>query len=214
MEKIGDAHRNAVNFGSKADYAHLETQVAQADAVLFGAGTLRAGGTAMRVQSQTLVDQRIAQNKPPQPIQIVCSRSGRLNANLPFFKQPIPRWLLTTPSGAMPWQDSTHFDQVIAYSQDSETQIHWPHFFEHCYDAELKQLAVLGGGELIGALLEQNFLDELWLTLCPVLIGGRNAPSPADGNGIPQDLAPRLSLQTCEQVGSELFLHYQVLSSE
>ena len=40
--KIADVKRSPARFGSAADKAHLEKQVAQVDAVLFGAGTLRA----------------------------------------------------------------------------------------------------------------------------------------------------------------------------
>jgi 5-amino-6-(5-phosphoribosylamino)uracil reductase len=208
--KIGDADRNGVNFGSKADFAHLETQVALADAVLFGAGTLRAGGSAMRVQSPKLIARRIEQGKPAQPIQIVCSRSGKIDRGLKFFEQPIPRWLLTTPVGATNWLQASQFDQVLAY-QESENELDWGHFFEHCHQAKMETLVVLGGGEVVAALLEANYLDELWLTVCPVLIGGRGAPSPVDGNGMNQDLAPRLSLESCQQVGHELFLHYKIL---
>lgn len=209
--KISDATRHAVNFGSEADYARLEKQVAIADGVLFGAGTLRSGGTAMRVQSQDLIDERKAQGKPPQPVQIVCTRSGQLDPDLKFFKQPIPRWLLSTPDGAADWQDSAKFDQVLAYSNPSdEGELNWPKFFAHCLTSGIQKLAVLGGGEVVGALLKKDYLDELRLTLCPILIGGREAPSPAEGEGFSQDLAPRLSLKSCEQVGDELFLHYMV----
>ncbi len=209
--KISDAKRHPVDFGSDEDYARLEKQVAIADGVLFGAGTLRSGGTAMRVQSQALIDERVAQGRPPQPAQIVCTRSGDLEDDLKFFRQSVPRWLLTTEDGATPWQGSDHFDQVLAYSSDSEKgEIDWPQFFEHCLKEGIHKLAVLGGGEVVAALLEQDYLDELRLTLCPVLIGGREAPSPADGQGLSQDLAPRLSLEDVEQVGKELLLHYKV----
>lgn len=213
--KISDADRHAVNFGSEEDYARLEGQVALADGVVFGAGTLRSGGTAMTVQSQKLIDQRVDQGQRPQPIQIVCSRSGDISTGLKFFQQSVPRWLFTTPDGAQPWQGSDHFDAVLAYAQESNTnELDWACFFDACLEANIQKLAILGGGGVVGSLLEQDYLDELHLTLCPVLIGGKNAPTPAEGNGLNQDLAPRLSLLNCEQVDNELFLHYKVLRSE
>ncbi|MDR9405249.1 MAG: dihydrofolate reductase family protein, partial [Halothece sp. Uz-M2-17] len=42
--KIADTARSAAEFSSHIDRAHLERQVAKADAILFGAGTLRAHG--------------------------------------------------------------------------------------------------------------------------------------------------------------------------
>ena len=93
--KIADAVRSPARFGSAKDKAHLEQQVAASDAVLFGNGTLQAYGTTMRVISPELVKQREQQGKPPQPVQIVCSRSSQFDPNLRFFQQPVPRWLLT-----------------------------------------------------------------------------------------------------------------------
>ena len=208
--KIGDAYRNHAKFGSRADYLHLEERVADADAVLFGAGTLRAGGSAMRVQRQSLIDERLTQGKPAQPIQIVCTRTGRIDPNIMFFRQPIPRWMVTTPEGAQGWGQSEHFDTIIAETAH-DGEIHWPSFLSHCHSAGIQHLAVLGGGEVVSALIKANLIDELWLTLCPLILGGRNAPSPADGLGVSQELAPRLKLLSCEQVEDELFLHYQVI---
>ncbi|MEG3925004.1 MULTISPECIES: dihydrofolate reductase family protein, partial [unclassified Microcoleus] len=97
--KIADAVRSPARFGSANDKAHLEQQVAASDAVLFGNGTLQAYGTTMRVISPELVKQRELQGKPPQPVQIVCSRSSQFDPNLRFFQQPVPRWLLTGQDG-------------------------------------------------------------------------------------------------------------------
>ncbi|WP_228057541.1 dihydrofolate reductase family protein, partial [Tychonema sp. LEGE 07203] len=93
--KIADAARSPARFGSANDKAHLEQQVAANDAVLFGNGTLQAYGTTMRVISPELVKHRELHGKPPQPAQIVCSRSSEFDPNLRFFQQPVPRWLLT-----------------------------------------------------------------------------------------------------------------------
>ncbi|WP_293233658.1 MULTISPECIES: dihydrofolate reductase family protein, partial [unclassified Microcoleus] len=93
--KITDTALTAARFGSANDKSHLEQQVAASDAVLFGNGTLRAYGTTLRVFSPDLLEQRKLQGKPPQPVQIVCSRSRKFDPNWRFFQQPVPRWLLT-----------------------------------------------------------------------------------------------------------------------
>jgi len=97
--KITDCALTAARFGSANDKSHLEQQVANSDAVLFGNGTLRAYGTTLRVISPDLLEQRKVQGKPPQPVQIVCSRSRKFDPNWRFFQQPVPRWLLTGQDG-------------------------------------------------------------------------------------------------------------------
>ncbi|MEB3293594.1 MAG: dihydrofolate reductase family protein, partial [Synechococcales bacterium] len=68
--KISDRTGAAARFGSPQDQAHLEAQVAQADAVLFGAGTLRAYQTSLSIRTPELLAQRRQAGKPEQPIQI------------------------------------------------------------------------------------------------------------------------------------------------
>lgn len=86
--KIADRDRSPARFGSAADKYHLEAQIAKADAVLFGAGTLRSYGTTLPISHPELLQQRHAQNKPPQPIHVVCSASGNINPQIAFFGKP------------------------------------------------------------------------------------------------------------------------------
>jgi 5-amino-6-(5-phosphoribosylamino)uracil reductase len=89
--KIADRDRTAARFSSANDLAHLETQVAQADAVMFGAGTLRAYGTCLSVRQPDLLAQRHTRsNQSPQPIQIVCSQSGNSIRSGAFFSSRCP----------------------------------------------------------------------------------------------------------------------------
>lgn len=197
------------SFGSDADYKHLERQVAAADAVLVGAGTMRAGGSAMRVQDSELIQARQREGKPEQPAQIVCTRSGELDTDLPFFRQAVPRWLLTTKKGAQDWQESAHFDQVLIH-ETSDQSVDWKPAFEQLKGMGIENLAVLGGGEIVAALLQAGLIDEFHLTVCPLFLGGAERPTPVGGPGFSEDSAPRLTLLKMQQVEQELFLHYRV----
>ncbi|MEG4337612.1 dihydrofolate reductase family protein [Microcoleus sp. D3_18_C2] len=256
--KIADAVRSPARFGSANDKAHLEQQVAASDAVLFGNGTLQAYGTTMRVISPELVKQRELQGKPPQPVQIVCSRSVQFDPNLRFFQQPVPRWLLTgqdtreTPlPSPYPTKDSkfdrtsgtilkngqdarstteefscgtgilpihkkliengatSQFDRII-YAKTAGEEIDWIDAFQQLASFGIKRLAILGGGKLVASVLAAGLVDELWLTVCPLILGGADAPTPVEGKGFLADLAPKLELLAVKQVGQEVFLHYRI----
>jgi 5-amino-6-(5-phosphoribosylamino)uracil reductase len=209
--KISDTTRSHPRFGSRQDFDHLERQVAHSDAILFGAATLRAGGSAMRVQKRELIEQRLAAGKPEQPIQIVCSRSGNIDPTLKFFQQPVPRYLLTTSKGVQRWIGHPGFDRVL--SETVDTEIDWHQAFAALSQDRVESIAVLGGGEIVAALLKADLIDELHLTLCPLLLGGNSAPSPVEGEGFTQEHAPKLELMSVKQVEQELFLHYRVKRS-
>jgi 5-amino-6-(5-phosphoribosylamino)uracil reductase len=251
--KIADAVRSPARFGSAKDKAHLEQQVAASDAVLFGNGTLQAYGTTMRVISPELVKQRELQGKPPQPVQIVCSRSSQFDPNLRFFQQPVPRWLLTGQDAdtAVPYpyrakdaetavpfpyrakdaetavpfpypmkdeetavpfpyaMTNSKFDRII-YAKTAGGEIDWIDAFQQLANFDIKRLAILGGGKLVASVLAAGLVDELWLTVCPLILGGADAPTPVEGKGFLADLAPKLELLAVKQVGQEVFLHYKV----
>ncbi len=206
--KIADSRRSAARFGSAFDRTHLEKQIAVADAVLFGADTLRVYGTTITVKDSTLMQQRIKQNQPPQPIHIVISRSGKLNPEIRFFQQPVVRWLLTTAKGAEFWRERREFAQILITVADHQT-LDLDTILKQLYNLGITRLAVLGGSQLVGSLCASDLIDEFWLTICPLILGGDTAPSPVGGQGFLSDFAPKLNLLEVLTVEQEVFLHYQ-----
>lgn len=208
--KISDAHRTAARFPSAADKRHLETWVADADATLFGAATLRAYGTTALVKDTSLLAIRHRQQRPPQPIHIVCSPSGQLPPDIPFFRQPVPRWLLTTAAGSQGWQGQQQFERVwTAPHQGTEERFHWPTIFAELKTRRIHHLLIMGGGQLVADLMAHDLIDELRLTICPLIIGGQTAPTPCDGSGFSLQDAPRLTLVGHKTIDDEVFLHYR-----
>lgn len=207
--KIADEVRSPARFGSATDRVHLEKQIAIADGVLFGNRTLHAYGTTLRVTSPELLQLRQQQGKPPQPVQIVGSRSGQIDPTLRFFQQPVPRWLLTVDSAV--GSESIHpagFDRILRAGKET---IDWVKAFQQLTTLGIKRLAVLGGGELVASLFAADLIDEIWLTVCPIILGGIAAPTPVAGRGFLAELAPKLQLLEVQQIEQEVFLHYQIL---
>jgi 5-amino-6-(5-phosphoribosylamino)uracil reductase len=207
--KISDVQKSPPTFGSKQDYAHLEAQMALADAILVGSGTLNDGGETVLVTRTELIQARTARGQSLQPIQIICSRSGKIDRELLFFSQPIERWLLTTSRGARDWLDLSRFDRVLV-CETPDGDIDWQAVTLNLTKLGINNLCFLGGSALAASLFAANFIDELWLTICPFIYGGSAAPTPVAGTGFTPELAPRLELISVDRVEQELFLHYRV----
>ncbi len=208
--KIADYKHSPARFGSIADKQHLEKQIASADGVIFGARTLRAYGTSLSITNPELIQWRQEQQKPPQPVHIVCSASGQFNPQLKFFRQPLPHWLITTEIGAALWQNKSEFERILVTPNCN----HWNITLNQLQQLGLKKLAILGGGKLIASLFQENLIDELWLTVCPLIFGGQNAPTPVGGIGFLQSQAIQLKLLEVRQIEQEVFLHYSVNKSK
>jgi 5-amino-6-(5-phosphoribosylamino)uracil reductase len=207
--KISDVQKLPPTFGSTKDRSHLEEQMAIADAILVGSGTLADGGEAVLVAQPELIQARTARGQAPQPIQIIASRSGKIDRHLPFFRQPFSRWLITTQAGAIEWADLSKFDRVLV-CETNEGEIDWQVVSNRLTELGIHTICFLGGAELAASLFAANFIDELWLTICPFIYGGAAAPSPVAGAGFTPELAPRLELLSVDRIDRELFVHYRV----
>ena len=208
--KIADYTRSAARFGSATDKAHLESQISLVDGVIFGAGTLRAYGTSLPISNTKLIKSR--QNRRSiQPIHIVVSASGKIDRRLKFFQQPIPRWLLTTKNNSQLWQNNNLFDRVIVGKTDANSGFEWQEILAQLSDLGMQKLAILGGGELVASLLAVKAIDEIWLTVCPVIFGGVTAPTPVGGKGWLQSEGIKLDLLEVKYIDREVFLHYRVI---
>lgn len=219
--KIADYMRSPARFGSKADKAHLEKRIADSDAVLFGAGTLRAYNTTLIISNLALLQHRKQLGKTPQPIHIIISNSGDMDPRMRFFQQPVSRWLISTATGSQFWQErqkqfaehqdhsNQQFEKILIFETLSG-QIDISGALRHLTNFGITRLAILGGGKLVASMLESDLVDELWLTVCPLILGGQTAPTAVDGSGFIASLAPRLSLLSVNTIEDEVFLHYRL----
>ena len=77
-------------------------------------------------------------------------------------------------------------------------------------DYGIRSVACEGGATLFRALLEQDLVDQLNLTIAPFLFGGANAPTLT---GLSKEFLPkavRCSLTEMRIVGEECFLTYRI----
>ena len=80
----------------------------------------------------------------------------------------------------------------------------------HLVQMGVKNLLLECGGDLLAQWLDAGLVHEVFVTVCPLLLGGKGAPSLADGVGFPFAKAPRLRLMHAQPVGSELYCRYAV----
>lgn len=184
--------------GGRGDRRVLEEALAWADGALIGAGTLRCHGSTCLIHAPDLLAARNATGRAPQPVALVASRSGVIPPQLPFFRQPLERWLLAAAAPG-PAAAATGFARLVPH------QGAWSDLLGRLAGLGLERLAVLGGAALAGSLLGEGLVDELQLTVCPRLVGGPHTWLPA-GQALADcrwELGERRELE-----GGELLLRY------
>ena len=210
--KISTETRDPVRFTSRTDRGLMDEIRADADAVLIGAATLRAEDPPVRIQAARRRDERTRRGKPPHPVSIVLSRSMRLPSEGRFWKDDrVERIVATTEQ--TPAELTLPFEDKAEVIRAGRTSVDLVELCRVLSERGIGRLLVEGGGEVNMAFWEAGLVDEVYLTLCPVVIGGRNAPTAADGAGFAADRLRNLRLLESRRVGQEFFLRYRVVGS-
>ena len=204
--KIAPVSRVAPHFGD-ADAERFERVCAESDALVTGAGSLRAQGATRTIVRPHLVAWRAERGLPPDPTTCVISRSGRLDLALPFFtRQRVPRLVATTDQRAA--ELASHYGAAADLLPCGEADVSPERLLAHLAARGVQRVALLGGGEVNAAWFAADLVDEIELTLAPLLFGGANAPTPIDGPGLPS--ARQLDLLAHEVVDGCVFVTYRV----
>ena len=211
--KIATANRRVSSFGSRRDQAHLLQLRTTADAVMAGSGTVNSGPITLGPGGAKYRHLRLRRGLAEYNLRIVVSRTASVNPNARVFQHRFSPIIILTTRRAQADQlkrlRAVAAEVKICGAQeiDFRTALRWLR-----KKWGVKRLLCEGGGELNDALFRAGLVNELHLTVCPLIFGGRAAPTIADGLGAGSlARAARLELQSAQRLGKELFLVYRVL---
>ena len=213
--KIATVNRDAASFSSRRDHEHLLELRATADAVMAGARTVDLNPANLGPGPARFRELRLKNGLAEYNLRIIVSGSGSIDPAARIFQNRFsPILVLTTarmpPSACRRLRPLADEVKVCGRTEiDFRAAFHWLR-----EQWGVKRLLCEGGGELNAALFRACLVDELHLTLCPRILGGRAAPTMADGAFAPK-LAEAFALQlrSVKRIGDELFLVYDRGSS-
>lgn len=199
--------------GSATDQRLMRELRVNADVVLNGAGTLRASGTSSRLGDAALEAIRRARGKPPTPIAAVLSASGELPLERAFFTaRDFPA--IVYLSERAPEERRAAIEAagrpVALLPAGGEVAAMLRHM-RHTLGAET--LLVEGGPTIYAALYALDAIDEAFVTLGPVVVGGAGTlTAVAGGRAFTRAEAPRLALVSAHAnpETDEVYLRYRV----
>lgn len=194
--RLAPPQGGAAQIGGPGDRRVLEEALSWADACLIGGNTLRLHGSTCLIHAVDLLEQRRRDGRSPQPTAVVVSRSGGFDPQLRFFHQPLERWLLTP--APVPGPAVVGFTRQLPLAD-------WSAALASLAAVVGPRLLLLGGAALAAQLLAADLVDELQLTVCPRLLGGRHSWLPV-GVELPPNRWRLLEQRPLE--GEELLLRY------
>lgn len=195
--RISTDHGRLVRFGSVEDAKKMSILRNGVDAVL-------VGGNSFRNYPYPLVPnlKHIADGLRTKPLwNVVVSRSMNFTFTKEFLADSRIFPLFLTNKKDVP--AGFPFPVVCC---DGDATPEW--IVDTLKKKGITRLLIEGGGDLIFQFLKSGLVDEMFLTLCPVIIGIKGAPSLADGKGFGK--MTNLKLKDSSVSREEIFLHYEV----
>jgi riboflavin-specific deaminase-like protein len=209
--KIAPSSRHFEPFAGPRDRQHLLELRATADAVMAGARTVDLDRVNLGPGPARFRRQRLKRGLSEYNLRIIVSGRGTIDTQAEVFRHRFsPIVLLTSeliPKRKLRQLQSVADEvKVIGEGEiDFDAALRWLRA-----KWNVKRLLCEGGGELNGALFRAGLVDELHLTISPVIFGGRAAPTLADGAGVERLAdAALLRLVSMKRVAADLFLVYR-----
>jgi len=206
--KLSTRRRDQVAISGPDDFERVDALRAESDAVMVGVGTILADDPSLTVDDPDRRQARLDRGEPANPARVVADSRVRTPANARILDDRAETILLVSteaPPGFVSEMEG-HGATVI---QAGDDRVDLTAAFDALADHGVDRLMVEGGGTLIFSLFEANLVDELSVYVGSRVIGGREAPTLADGDGFVEDF-PHLRLEAVERIDDGVLLEYDV----
>ena len=211
--KLAPDTRHFIPFSSQRDRDLMMELRSEADAVISGATTVADGEVELGTGGERYRRKRIERGLKEFNLRVILSGSASISPKAHIFKTHYaPVLILATeaaPEERLGKLRKVADDIFVSKGRklDVAAALEWLRG-----KWGVRRLLCEGGGEVNGALFEAGVVDEINVTICPVIFGGRFAPTLADGEGVERlSEALPLKLRRMEQVGQELYCVFRVL---
>ncbi|MGO9961087.1 MAG: bifunctional diaminohydroxyphosphoribosylaminopyrimidine deaminase/5-amino-6-(5-phosphoribosylamino)uracil reductase RibD [Solirubrobacteraceae bacterium] len=178
---------------------------AQCDAVVVGVGTALADDPLLTARFEGVTRQ---------PGRVVFDSLGRLPTDAQLVRDARRAPLTVVVSRAAPRAATealeAHGAEVIVATGENE-QARVCSALDQLGSAGVSSILLEGGPHLAGAFLDAGEVDEVRLFLAPLILGGRTARDPLEGEGVEQiaDAVKALTLE-CDRVGEDLLISARI----
>ncbi|MCA1690212.1 MAG: dihydrofolate reductase family protein [Actinobacteria bacterium] len=147
---------------------------AQADAVMAGANTIRDERYGPIVRDPELVALRQARGEPAQPLAVTVSRSLDFDPMLRLLADPGSHLVVLTPSGGTIPPSAARVSYLRGRSLTGLLS-------DLRREFGVRSVVCEGGPVLNGELLAAGLVDELFLSISPLVLGGRDPLTIVEG---------------------------------
>ncbi|MFP4050374.1 MAG: 2,5-diamino-6-(ribosylamino)-4(3H)-pyrimidinone 5'-phosphate reductase [Thermoplasmata archaeon] len=174
--KIALPDKTEVKISGEEDFKRVHNLRNSVDAILVGIGTVLADDPKLTVKEKYV-------DEPKQTLKVILDSKGRTPKDAQLFDRGEYLIATTKDIDKEGWIKCGEGDKVDLKS-----------LMELLNKKGIESLLVEGGGEVIYSFLKEELVDEMSIFVGSLIIGGKEAPTPADGEGA-QDISDTIGLR-------------------
>ncbi len=209
---LDDASADRLILSGPQDLDEVDELRAACDAILVGAGTIRADNPRLLVRSPDRVARREARGLPPHPLRVTLTRTGDLDPSARFFAGPGTPLVYCAAPVCSAARVSLGGRAVIIDAGDPPSL---RAVLADLYsERSVATLLVEGGSRTLSDVLAAGLADELRLAIAPFFVGDPRAPRFCLPAAYPHTAARPMRLAAVRRVGDIAVLHYRLSERE
>ena len=193
--KLAGDDRTQVRISSDEDKTRVKGLRKQYDSIMVGVGTILADDPHL-----TLKDRDYDTN----PIRIVLDPHGRTPADAQVLNDRAPTVMVTLETCDVTWE----CEEII---RAGTSTIDLEKLMSELVKMNIENIMVEGGGKTIASLFKAHMVDRYTVFVGGLVIGGKDAPTPCDGDGWVAEGGIKLILEDCQTLGNGALLTFKPL---
>ncbi len=191
--KIALSDRTEVKISGDEDFRRVHELRSRVDAILVGIGTVLADDPKLTVKEKYV-------EEPDHPLKVVLDSEGRTPEDAQLFDEG--EWLIATT-------EEVEKEGWVKFGENDRVDLQV--LMEVLCERGVEEILVEGGGEVISSFFEEGLVDEFMVFVGNLVIGGKDAPTPVDGEGA-GSIGETVKLRFCgsEEMDDGILLRYEV----
>jgi 2,5-diamino-6-(ribosylamino)-4(3H)-pyrimidinone 5'-phosphate reductase len=208
--KLSTRERRQVRISGKEDFARVDRLKAECDAIMIGIGTVLADDPSLTVKGEENRQERKNQGLCENPVRIVIDSRARIPLDAAILhKGDGQRIVAVSRQAGAERIAALKAHATVITAGDGNVDL--AALMEGLGARGIRRVMVEGGGELIAGLIREGLVDEIFPFIGNRIIGGKTAPTLADGEGFfKEDDFCRLTLIETRRIEDGILLHWNV----
>jgi len=208
--KISTRERRQVRISGTRDFTRVDRLKAGSDAVMVGIGTVLADDPSLTVKDEICREHRRKRGLEEHPVRVVIDSSARIPLTASILTKGDGKRVVAVSKRADP-DKIAQLKKIATVIVAGADEVDLCTVMDELGTMGIKRLMVEGGGTLIAALVLAGLVDEIYSFIGNIIIGGKDAPTLADGNGfVKESEFTQLTLVEARKIEDGILLHWNV----